>query len=201
MDAISRLVDALRCLPGVGPKSAQRMVFHLLQYQRQRGLNLASCLQEAMNQVTHCESCHTFTSEKICSICRQIDRDASMLCVVEGPADVAAIEQSGLYRGKYYVLMGRISPLDGLGPNEIGLDRLHRHVISSGIQEIVLALSPTVEGRTTVHIIQQLFKPHGLRISQLAYGIPSGGELAFLDGHTIGCALRNREILTEGNQV
>ncbi len=199
MDAIARLVDALRCLPGVGPKSAQRMVFHLLQHQRQRGLHLASCLQEAMHQVTHCESCHTFTTEKICSICSQHDRDSSMLCVVEGPADIAAIEQSGLYRGKYYVLMGRISPLDGLGPNEIGLDRLHRYVLSSHIQEIVLALSPTVEGRTTVHIIQELFKSHAVRISQLAHGIPAGGELAFLDGHTIGCALRNREVLVEGS--
>lgn len=199
MDAISRLVDALRRLPGVGPKSAQRMVFHLLQHHRQRGLELASCLQEAMNHVVHCEWCNTFTTQKICSICSQIERDDSILCVVEGPAEVSAIEQSNLYRGRYYVLMGRISPLDGLGPNEIGLDRLHRYVVSKDIQEIVLALSPTVEGRTTVHFIQELFKPQGIRISQLAHGIPSGGELAFLDAHTIGCALRNREILEAGD--
>lgn len=198
MDAISRLVDALRCLPGVGPKSAQRMVFHLLQHQRERGLQLASCLQEAMNYVVHCKSCNTFTTEHICALCRQTDRDSAMLCVVEGPADVAAIEQSGLYRGRYYVLMGRISPLDGFGPTEIGLDRLYQQVISENIREVVLALSPTVEGRTTVHFIQELLKSKPIRISQLAHGIPSGGELAFLDSHTIGSALRNREILEEG---
>ncbi len=198
MDAITRLVDALRCLPGVGPKSAQRMVFHLLQHQRQRGLHLASCLQEAMNQVVHCKFCHTFTTEDICSLCLQPDRDLTMLCVVEGPADVAAIEQSGLYRGRYYVLMGRISPLDGIGPSEIGLDQLYQQVISENVREVVLALSPTVEGRTTIHFIQDLFKSKPVRISQLAHGIPSGGELAFLDSHTIGSALRNREILEDG---
>src|SRR3990167_2873892 len=185
MDTITRLVDALRCLPGVGPKSAQRMVFYLLQHQRQRGLHLASSLQEAMHNVIHCDLCNTFTERQTCSLCQQTDRDSSVLCVVEGPADVAAIEQTSLYRGYYYVLMGRISPLDGLGPQEIGLDRLHQRAVTQGIQEIVLALSPTIEGRTTVHFIQELFKPHGIRISQLAHGIPAGGELAFLDGHTI----------------
>lgn len=197
MDTIARLVDALRCLPGVGPKSAQRMVYHLLQNHRQRGIHLARCLEEAMTHVAHCEYCHTFTTEKMCAICAQVDRDQTVLCVVEGPADIVAIEQSGLYRGLYYVLMGRISPLDGLGPNEIGLDRLYQRVLTSQIQELVLALSPTVEGRTTVHVIQTLFQEKNIRISQLAHGIPSGGELAYLDAHTIGSALRNREVLTD----
>ncbi|MDP3560891.1 MAG: recombination mediator RecR [Legionellaceae bacterium] len=195
MDSLSRLVDALRCLPGVGPKSAQRMVFHLLQHQRQRGLHLATCLEDAMNNVTHCEQCNNYTSEKLCNICQQPERDTSILCVVEGPTDVTAIEQSATYSGRYYVLMGRISPLDGIGPNDIGLNLLHQHIITTGIKEVILALSPTVEGQTTVHFIQELLKPHAIQVSQLAQGIPSGGELAFLDSITIGSALRNREIL------
>jgi len=200
MDALSRLVDALRCLPGIGPKSAQRMVFHLLQHHRQRGLHLASCLEEAMQTITNCERCNNYTSQAQCVICDQLDRDATMLCVVEGPTDVAAIEQSTAYRGHYYVLMGRISPLDGIGPGDIGLDRLTRHIVHAGIQEVILALSPTIEGQTTIHFIQELLRPHPVRISRLAHGIPSGGELAFLDSNTIGSALRNREIL-EKNDV
>ncbi len=196
MDALSRLVDALRCLPGGGPKSEQRMVFHLLQHQRQRGLHLASCLEEAMRNVTHCERCNNYTTHALCVICKQHDRDPTMLCVVESPTDVTAIEQSTAYRGGYYVLMGRISPLDGIGPNDIGLTRLQEHILKSGIQEVILALSPTVEGQTTIHFIQELLRPHAIRISQLAHGIPSGGELAFLDGNTIGSAVRNREVLS-----
>ncbi|MDP3704341.1 MAG: recombination mediator RecR [Legionellaceae bacterium] len=196
MDALSRLVDALRCLPGVGPKSAQRMVFHLLQHQRQRGLHLASCLEEAMRNVTHCVRCNNYTTQDLCFICNQNGRDSTILCVVESPTDVTAIEQSAAYRGGYYVLMGRISPLDGIGPNDIGLTRLQEHILKFGIQEVILALSPTVEGQTTIHFIQELLRPHEVRISQLAHGIPSGGELAFLDGNTIGSAVRNREILS-----
>lgn len=200
MDALSRLVDALRCLPGVGPKSAQRMVFHLLQHQRQRGLQLAACLEEAMRHIIHCEQCNNYTTKPLCHICTQANRDQTTLCIVEGPADVLAIEQSMLFRGHYYVLMGRISPLDGIGPDDIGLNKLYNHVISAGIQEIILALSPTVEGQTTVHFIQALFSNYSLKITQLAHGIPSGGELALLDSNTIGSALRNREVLFAGEQ-
>ncbi|KTC77816.1 recombination mediator RecR [Legionella brunensis] len=192
MDALSRLVDALRCLPGVGPKSAQRMVFHLLQHQRQRGLHLASCLEEAMQVIDHCKRCNNYTESELCKLCQNPSRDRKTLCIVETPADVTAVEQSNAFSGTYYVLMGKISPLDGMGPEDIGLPRLRNLVIEENITEVILALSPTVEGQTTVHFIHDLLSEHSVRISQLAHGIPSGGELEFLDGNTIGNALRNR---------
>lgn len=195
MDALSRLVDALRCLPGVGPKSAQRMVFHLLQHQRQRGLHLASCLEMAMLNVHHCQRCNNYTTEELCALCQNNERDATTLCVVENPADVAAIEQSNAYNGCYYVLMGKISPLDGIGPEDIGLPKLQQLIIRENIVEVILALSPTIEGQTTIHFIRELLRPHTVPISQLAHGIPTGGELEFLDSYTIGSALRNRAAL------
>ncbi len=191
-----RLVDALRCLPGVGPKSAQRMVFHLLQHQRERGLHLAECLSAAMTTIQHCQTCNNFTTQNICVLCQASDRDPNVLCVVESPADVMALEQCLVYRGRYFVLMGKISPLDGIGPDEIGLPRLRQYIEQAHIQELILALSPSIEGRTTVHFIQEHLRTLPIKISQLAHGIPSGGELALLDGHTIGSALRNRESLT-----
>jgi len=192
---LSRLVEALRCLPGVGPKSAQRMVFHLLQHQRQRGLHLASCLEQAMAQIQHCQRCMNYTEQSICSLCQNSNRDASLLCVVESPADVSAIEQSNSFQGKYFVLMGKISPLDGLGPDDIGLPKLKNLIITEGIQEVILALSPSVEGQTTIHFIHQILRDQPINITQLAHGIPSGGELEFLDGNTIGNALRNRALI------
>lgn len=195
MDMLNRLVEALRCLPGVGPKSAQRMVFHLLQHQRQRGLHLASCLEQAMNQITHCQRCRNYTEQSICVLCQNPNRDSSLLCVVESPADVAAIEQSNSFQGSYFVLMGKISPLDGLGPDDIGLPKLRNLIIDEGIQEVILALSPSVEGQTTIHFIHQLLRDQPINITQLAHGIPSGGELEFLDGNTIGNALRNRALI------
>jgi recombination protein RecR len=195
MDALSRLVAALRCLPGVGPKSAQRMVFHLLQHQRQRGLHLASCLEEAMLNIHHCQRCNNHTTEELCALCQNQERDTTTLCIVEHPADVAAIEQSNVYNGSYYVLMGKISPLDGIGPEDIGLPKLQQLIINANINEVILALSPTIEGQTTIHFIRELLKPHAVSISQLAHGIPTGGELEFLDSYTIGSALRNRATL------
>jgi recombination protein RecR len=195
MDILLRLVEALRCLPGVGPKSAQRMVFHLLQHQRERGLHLAECLTEAMSSITHCDICNNYTCQPICDLCQATDRDTRTLCVVESPADVVALEQCMLFRGRYFVLMGKISPLDGIGPNEIGLPRLRAYVEQAQIQEVILALSPSIEGRSTVHFIQEQLKPLAITISQLAHGIPSGGELALLDGNTIGSAFRNRECI------
>ncbi len=192
MDTLTRLVDALRCLPGVGPKSAQRMVFHLLQNQRQRGLHLATCLEQAMTLITHCQRCNNYTEQNICTLCNNPDRDPLLLCVVESPADVSAIEQSNAFQGKYFVLMGKISPLDGLGPEDIGLPKLKSLITKEGIKEVIIALSPSVEGQTTVHFIHQLLRSESINISQLAHGIPSGGELEFLDGNTIGSALRNR---------
>lgn len=195
MDMLNRLVEALRCLPGVGPKSAQRMVFHLLQHQRQRGLHLASSLEQAMNYITHCQRCMNYTEHDLCALCKNPNRDSSLLCIVESPADVSAIEQSNSFQGKYFVLMGKISPLDGLGPEDIGLPRLKNLIIEERIQEVILALSPSIEGQTTVHFIHQLLHEQKITITQLAHGIPSGGELEFLDGNTIGNALRNRALI------
>ncbi len=197
MDTLSKLVDALRCLPGVGPKSAQRIVFHLLQHQRQRGLHLASCLNEAMNSIRHCQRCNDFTIEDLCINCSDKNRDLTTLCVVESHADVVAIEHSCAYKGGYYVLMGRISPLDGIGPENIGLPKLEQLINNEEIKEIILALSPTIEGQTTIHFIQALLSPYNVHVSQLAHGIPSGGELEFLDSNTIGNALRNRAALRQ----
>ena len=196
MNTLNNLVEALRCLPGVGPKSAQRMVFHILQHQRSRGLHLANCLQHAMNNIIHCQNCNNYTENELCSLCLDTNRDPSLLCIVENPADVLAIEQSSAFFGNYFVLMGKISPLDGLGPEDIGLPKLKDIVAQGKIKEIILALSPGVEGQTTGHFIYQLLQDTPVQISQLAHGIPSGGELEFLDGNTIGSALKNRASIT-----
>ncbi|MDF1827438.1 MAG: recombination mediator RecR [Legionellaceae bacterium] len=195
MDTLSVLIDALRCLPGVGPKSAQRMAFHLLQHQRPRGLHLAASLSEAMQTVQHCMQCNNYTDHDLCDLCRNSSREQTTLCVVESPADVLAIEQSHAYQGLYFVLMGKISPLDGIGPEDIALDGLKSRVADGDITEIILALSPSVEGQTTIHFIQTLLKPYNIKISQPAHGIPVGGELEFLDGNTISRALNNRAAL------
>lgn len=194
MDPLSRLIDALRCLPGVGPKSAQRMAFHLLQHQRQRGLHLASCLDEAMQRIKNCKRCNNYTAQELCSICQSQDRDFKTLCIVESPADVTAVEQSSAYNGFYHVLMNKISPLDGIGPEDIGLPHLQQRVVNEGVEEVIFALSPTVEAHTTIHFISESLRPYSVRISQLAHGIPSGGELEFMDSNTIGSALRNRGV-------
>lgn len=195
MDALNRLVDALRCLPGVGPKSARRMVYHLLLHQRPRGLHLADCLREAMQKLGHCVRCNNYTEHDLCTICQNPARDLTTLCVVESPSDVLAIEQSHAFGGGYFVLMGKISPLDGLTADDIGLPRLQHLVVSEQINEVILALSPTVEGQITNHCIRDLFREHPVQITQLAHGIPAGGELEFLDGITIGSALRNRAVM------
>lgn len=195
MDSLNRLVDALRCLPGIGPKSAQRMVYHLLHKQRQRGLYLAACLEQAMTSISHCEQCNNFTDSSLCTLCQDMSRKSNMLCVVESPADIAAIEQSEAFQGYYFVLMGKISPLDGIGPEDIGLPKLKELVKARAVEEVILALSPSVEGQTTAHFIHQLLSDQSLHLSQLAHGIPSGGELEFLDGYTISSALRNRAIM------
>lgn len=195
MDMLAQLVAALRCLPGVGPKSAQRMAFHLLQHQRQRGLHLAGCLRQAMEKLGHCQRCNNFTEYELCSLCQNPSRDQSLLCVVESPSDVVAIEQCALFTGRYFVLMGKISPLDGMGPEDIGLPRLYDLIKTNNIEEVILALGPSVEGQTTAHFICEMLHSHPVKISQLAHGIPSGGELEFLDGTTIGSALRNRALV------
>lgn len=195
MNALSRLVEALCCLPGVGPKSAQRMAFYLLKNQRQRALHLASCLELAMSTIIHCQQCNNYAEVSLCPLCQDSNRTSTLLCVVESPADLLAIEQSGVFQGKYFVLMGKISPLDGQGPDDIGLPKLKELVIKQRIEEVILALSPSIEGQTTAYFIHQLLSSDAVKVSQLAHGIPSGGELEFLDSNTIGSALRNRAII------
>lgn len=197
MDALTKLIDALRCLPGVGPKSAQRMVYYLLQHQRKKGLHLADCLEVAMSTVQPCQQCNNYTEQPLCSICSNQTRDKNLLCVVENPLDISAIEQSGVYFGYYFVLMGKISPLEGLGPEDIGLPRLYDLIVEQEVKEVILALSSSVEGVTTVHFIYELLQKLPLNITQLAQGIPSGGELEFLDVNTISSALRNRARIHE----
>ncbi len=192
MTLVEQLAEALRCLPGVGPKSAQRMVFHLLKNKRSRGRHLAVCLEKAMTDVHSCQRCHYFAEQVICPICADEKRDQGIICIVESPADVLAIEQSNVYNGTYFVLNGKISPLDGMGPEEIGLPELYNRIQSEPIKEVILALSPSVEGQSTIYHIQQMLDPLGIAISQLAQGIPSGGELEFLDGYTISRALQYR---------
>jgi recombination protein RecR len=195
MDLLTRLVESLRCLPGVGPKSAQRMAYHLLQHQRQRGLELANVLNHAMQQIKHCERCNNFTENRQCRLCSSPHRQTKQLCVIETPADLIAIEQSHAFQGSYFVLMGKISPLEGIGPDDIHLPQLKALILNEGIEEVILALSPTVEGQTTHHFIQDLLHHVPVKITQLAHGIPSGGHLEFLDSMTIGSALKNRALV------
>ena len=196
MSHLTCLVEALCCLPGIGAKSAQRMAFYLLQHQRQRGLNLARCLETAMHNIQYCQQCNNFSEQEICSLCQSSERDQSVLCIVESPADVIAIEHTRAYDGCYFVLMGKISPLHGFGPSDMPLDKLLKRINQNTMREIILALSPSVEGQTTIYFIRELLEPYVLHISQLAHGIPSGGELDYLDSHTIGSALRNRATIT-----
>lgn len=195
MDSLSRLLDALRCLPGVGPKSAQRIAFHLLQHHRPRGIHLASCLEAAMKSVKHCVQCNNYTDDVVCQLCQNTNRQPDILCVVETPADVYAIEQSHAHKGQYYILMGKISPLDGVGPDDIALKGLEKRIATGTVKEVILALSPTVEGQTTIHFIQNLLKPYDVMLTQPAHGIPVGGEFEYLDGNTIHRALTNRNTL------
>lgn len=190
--SLQNLIDALRCLPSVGPKSAQRMTLHLLERDRQGALALASALRDAVEKVGHCRLCRNFTELDVCEICSDPKRDSSMVCVVETPADVLAIEQSASFRGLYFVLMGHLSPIDGIGPAEIGLDDFHQRVIDEGIEEVILATNPTVEGEATAYYLADMLQPVGVRVSRIAHGVPLGGELEFVDGSTLAHALSGR---------
>jgi recombination protein RecR len=189
---IGRLIDSLRCLPGVGPKSAQRMAYHLLERDREGGLRLAQALREAMEGVGHCRSCRTLSESEICSLCADPRRDRGLLCVVETPADVAALEQSTGYRGLYFVLMGHLSPLDGIGPEELGLDGLETRLRGGELQEVILATNPTVEGEATAHYIGELARARGVRATRIAHGVPVGSELEYIDGGTLSRAFAGR---------
>jgi len=194
---LEELIEALRCLPGVGPKSAQRMAFHLLQRDRTGASRLGETLQHAMASIQRCTVCQTFTELEICVTCSDTGRDATQLCVVESPADVLAIEQSTAFKGRYFVLMGHLSPLDGIGPAELGLDRLDALIANSGVLELTLATNPTVEGAATANYIKDLAKQRGVKVLQIARGIPLGGELEFTDGSTLSVAFDERSEVTE----
>jgi recombination protein RecR len=191
-DALAR---ALRCLPGVGPKAAQRMALHLLQHDRDGAVRLARALEHAAQTIRHCERCNTFTEDEVCGLCRSTRRDPSLLCVVETPADLLMVEQTGAYSGLYFVLMGRLSPLDGLGPKEIRLDRLLKRATDGEVKEVVLATNFTNEGEATAHYIGELLAARGLKVSRLARGVPVGGELEYVDSGTLAQALRERRAL------
>lgn len=190
---IRELIDALRVLPGVGPKSAQRMALNLLERQRPGGLRLARALEQALNQVEHCSVCRNLTEQPVCMLCRDPGRDDTQLCVVESPMDVLALEQSGGFRGRYFVLLGRLSPLDGIGPNELGLPKLiERLRTTPGISELIVATNPTVEGEATAHYLREATRGLPLTVSRIAHGVPVGGELEFVDGSTLTHALSGR---------
>ena len=192
---VEQLVENLRCLPGVGRKGAQRMALHLLERDRDAGLALAAALNEAIEKVGHCSQCRNFSEEKICTLCADSRRDSSMVCVVESPADVVAIEQSGSYRGLYFVLMGHLSPIDGIGPGEIGLDILKQQVEEGLIEELILATNPTVEGEATAYYLSELVRGEPVKVSRIAHGVPLGGELEYVDGSTLAHALSGRRAM------
>lgn len=179
-------------LPGVGPKSAQRMAYAILERQREGGKHLAWALSEALDKVGHCQSCRTLSEEPICRICASPKRDKGLLCVVETPADVLSIEQAGIYQGTYFVLMGHLSPIDGIGPAELGLDVLKTKLQQSDVTELILATSQTVEGEATSHYIAQLARQLGVQVSRLAQGLPMGGELEYTDSATLAYAFKGR---------
>lgn len=188
-----RLIEALRCLPGVGPKSAQRMAYHLLERDRGGALELSRALQEAMEKIGHCDTCRTFSEKPVCDICADPGRQHNLLCIVETPADVLAIEQATGFRGVYFVLMGHLSPLDGIGPAELGLDKLEARLKQGEIEEMILATNPTVEGETTAHYLSRMAADYGVQASRLAHGIPLGGELEYIDGGTLAHAFTGRQ--------
>lgn len=189
---IEKLVESLRCLPGVGPKSAQRMALYLLERNRGGGLHMAAVLQEALEKVGHCRQCRTLSEEELCRICSSTSRHQHLLCIVESPADVHAIEQTGTYRGLYFVLMGHLSPIDGIGPDDIGIPDLLNYLKQHRVEEVILANNPTVEGEATAYYIAEQLKDFELSVSRIAHGVPVGGELEFVDGGTLSHAFNGR---------
>lgn len=190
--AIEALKEALRRLPGVGPKSAQRMALHLLARDRDGARALSEALRIALERVGHCRRCNDFSEQEECTLCASPRRDSSLLCVVESPADLMSIEQSGAYQGLYFVLLGRLSPLDGIGPDELGLGRLEARLDEGAVKEVILATNLTVEGEATAHYIGELARVRGIRATRIAYGVPVGGELEYTDRGTLARALSGR---------
>ncbi|MCO6412495.1 MAG: recombination protein RecR [Thiogranum sp.] len=192
---IRQLMDALRCLPGVGNKTAQRMAYHLLERDREGGRQLAQVLARAMQEVGRCSECRTLCESERCALCANETRDRSTLCVVETPVDVEALEQATDFRGRYFVLMGHLSPLDGIGPEQLGLDQLDERFAGGELQEIILATNPTVEGEATAQYISELARRHGIRTTRIAHGVPMGGELEYIDSSTLSHAFAGRREL------
>jgi recombination protein RecR len=189
---LKELIEALRCLPGVGPKSAQRMAFHLLERDREGGRYLARVLAESMERIGRCARCQTLSEARVCALCANPHRDPAQLCVIEHPSDIVAIEQATDYHGLYFVLGGRLSPLDGIGPDELGLDRLEARLTEGAVEELILAISPTVEGAATSQYIADMAAQRGVRATRIAHGVPLGGELEYVDGGTLAHAFAGR---------
>ena len=189
---LEQLIEALRCLPGVGPKSAQRMALHLLERDREGGLHLAAMMERAMKEIGRCAQCRDLTEHELCAICSNPARDAALLCVVESPVDVLAIEQATTFRGLYFVLLGRLSPLDGIGPAELGLDQLERRLTEQTPVEVIIATNPTVEGEATAYYLQTMAQSLAIPVSVIAHGVPLGGELEFTDQSTLAHAFGSR---------
>lgn len=194
--ALEHLIDSLRCLPGIGPKSAQRMAYYLLQRDRKGAANLAVALDNSLQVVDHCKLCNTFSEQPICPLCESEQRDKNLLCVVEMPTDLMMLENTRAYTGMYFVLMGRLSPLDGVGPKEIHLDKLIKRVQDGIVQEVILATNYTVEGDATAHYISELLKARGIKTSRIARGMPMGGEIEYVDSGTLAQAMMERRSLT-----
>ena len=192
---LEQLIEALRCLPGVGPKTAQRMAFQLLERGRDKGTHLANTLLTAMQAINHCQQCRTFSEKNLCKLCASAHRDESLLCIVESPADIIAVEQTGSYRGLYFVLMGHLSPLDGIGPDELGIKQLIHCLSKNTIKEVILATNPTVEGEATAHYLSELIKQFKIKATRIAHGVPLGGELEYIDSGTLAHALAGRGVL------
>lgn len=193
---LADLVDALRILPGVGPRSAQRMAFHVLDRDRDGARRLAQALTAAVEGIGHCERCRALAEDDLCAVCTDPDRDATLICVVESPADQLAIEAAGGYRGQYFVLMGRLSPIDGIGPDELGIPQLLQRLEAEPAQEVILATNATVEGEATAHYLGESVRALGVAVSRIAHGVPLGGELEFVDGGTLSHAFAGRTRIT-----
>lgn len=193
-DLMGQLMDALRVLPGVGQRTAQRMALHLLERDRNGGKRLAKLLLDAMERIGRCRSCRTLTEHEICHLCANTRRDATRLCVVESPADVLAIEQAGIFSGRYFVLLGRLSPLDGIGPEELGLDDLERRLATKEVQELIIATNPTVEGEATAYYLRDIAAQYQTIVTRIAHGVPLGGELEYTDQSTLALAFNHRGV-------
>ena len=190
-----QLIDALRCMPGIGRKSAQRIAFHLLERDRDGASQLSVALSQAVQGIGHCERCRMLSEHELCAICSASGRDATQLCIVESPADVMAIEEATGYRGNYFVLMGHLSPLDGIGPQELGLSVLEQRLSEGGIEELIIATNPTVEGDATAHYLADLAERRNVKASRIAHGVPLGGELEYVDGGTLSHAFYGRRLV------